>query len=479
MSSELPQDPQERELFLRALREYSERCQPPALTPDCPYSIETATPGVRACGEECMDLLGKHNAPRPSEERDLGQGLSIREVRRPRTRRIRHPSKKPYDAREVYLQDRASGSPERWRLAAILVGLSDLVQTLPPADPIKADARRADIEKLINLTRGRGLNFETQVLPSLRIHIGGTVFAHLLVFDNHKDTAAKVFAFDRTDGWLNLAKRHSEQPNPDRSLFMAVSSWALSATTGELFDWNPPVHPSFEAPPPRIDHIEDDAAWIYERFTITYLDKWSESSLCKEWLYLHGQCSAPCLPLEMSVREIPATDLALVMADKLASQDTVPRKPDQLSDSLVLPAINFLIEGRRMEAAALFEAAVHNDPDSVDALNNLGFCLLPDNPERALRYLEKAAATGHGDVELINVNRLLGLASVGRRTSALDLAATHLHRYANKGPRPQTWLWEIESVLRSNEPQLIKCYDLASYVIAIQEMINNETGTTL
>lgn len=34
--ADLPQDPRERAIFLRALREYSENCEPRELTPDCP-----------------------------------------------------------------------------------------------------------------------------------------------------------------------------------------------------------------------------------------------------------------------------------------------------------------------------------------------------------------------------------------------------------------------------------------------------------
>lgn len=52
----LPQDPREREIFLRALRQYSDNCEPPELTPDCPYSV-TVGPGLWGCGNECMDLL--------------------------------------------------------------------------------------------------------------------------------------------------------------------------------------------------------------------------------------------------------------------------------------------------------------------------------------------------------------------------------------------------------------------------------------
>lgn len=55
---ELPQDPREREILLRALRRYSDDCEPPELTPDCPYS-EKAGPGLRGCGNE-DPAAGRH-----------------------------------------------------------------------------------------------------------------------------------------------------------------------------------------------------------------------------------------------------------------------------------------------------------------------------------------------------------------------------------------------------------------------------------
>ena len=429
-----------------------------------------------------MDLLGRHNAPRPSVELDLGQGLSIRHTRRPRPRRVHLSSAKPYDAREIYLQDQASLPPERWHLASILVGLTEIVQKPPPNDPVEADIRMARLQELVNLTRGRGLDFETHVLPSLRHHISGSVSARLLLFKNLKESALHAFEFNRAADWLNFTQKcyeRAENADMGLSIILAVFSWASAAKPQDLFNWTPPTNPSFELPTTKpLSQVEEGTDWIYQRFTLTYLEKWSESSLRQEWLYLHGQCSPPCLSLEMDVRQIPVIELAVAIADKLASHDGRVGRTEQLSDSLVMPAINFLTEGRRVEAAALFEAALHNNPTSPEALNNLGFCLLPDDPERALGYLEKAAATGRGDIELITVNRLLSLASVGRRTSVIDLAATHLRRFSNKSARPQTWLWDIGSVLHKKKPKLIKCHDLASYAITIQEMISDGTDAT-
>ena len=479
MSTELPQDPKEREMLLRALRDYSERCEPPELTPDCPFSVETE-PGVRGCGEECMDLLGRHDAPRPSEEIDVGDGLSFRRARLPRARRPRHPAAKAFDAREIYLDDKASGPPSRWRLPAILHGLIEVLQTPPPTDAEESIDRRAHIAELLSHTTNRGLDFERHLLPHLRMVVAGAVFGHLLM---SREDEVDLPEFDQADGWSSLADERLGPVGPDSSvgelgqafgaLFGPIISWAQVATAEDLFDWVPPSQPLLEevSSSPSAEP-DEDGLWIFERFTKTYVEEWSSPTLRNEWLYLHGQHHSPCNPLDMRVREVPESKLAMVMADRFTT-DT-PSRP-QLAHMLVEPAVNFLNEGRRLEAAALFEAAVRREPQSPHALNNLGFCLLPDDPRLALDYLNEAVATGKGDAELININRMLALASMGRRTSALDLATTYLQRHADGDTRPPTWLWDINSVLQDGDPQLIECRDLQSYAVAIRTTIEGQT----
>lgn len=484
IADELPKDPSEREIFLRALREYSESCEQPALIADCPFSVDTDDPRVRGCGEECMDLLGRYKAPRPREEIVLEDGFSIRRARRPRARRSQRGAK-PYDAREVYLQDQADGPPASWRLASILVGLIEKVQTSPPADTNQAVERMARIDELISLVRGRGLDFETQVLPTLRIRIAAAVFTNF-VLHSHDDHGDTPFSSESGSSWSTWVDSHLGVPASDQpsgglgehgaSVFSSIMQWADTVDTQALLNWFPPDDPLEHKPAGPSD---EDGIWIIARFTGTYLEHWPPQALRKEWRYLHGQHSPPCSPLEMSARVVPENELAKQMADRFAEDASPHSDSTQLADKLVPPAVSFLNDGRRVEAAALFEAAVHHNPDSPDALNNLGFCLLPDDPARALELLERATRAVHGDRQLSDANRVLTLAVLGRRTSAVDLATTYLREHEDSPPRPsRTWLWDIDSVLRGNEPVLIQERDLAAYVATLLEKLNSYTGLT-
>jgi hypothetical protein len=75
-SEGLPSSGPERVIFLRALQQFSDECQPPELQPLCPFSVELVDEG-RGCAEECMDILAEHGDPRTLHAGvDLGNGMS-------------------------------------------------------------------------------------------------------------------------------------------------------------------------------------------------------------------------------------------------------------------------------------------------------------------------------------------------------------------------------------------------------------------
>jgi Flp pilus assembly protein TadD len=94
------------------------------------------------------------------------------------------------------------------------------------------------------------------------------------------------------------------------------------------------------------------------------------------------------------VRTVDEGELAKLIADRAvkAAQDAIEGEREAAERQAFLfvqPAVRFLQDGRRREAAALFEALIDFDPDNPEAQNNLGFCLLPDDPERALQHVAR------------------------------------------------------------------------------------------
>lgn len=333
---------------------------------------------------------------------------------------------------------------------------------------------------MLRQVEARGLTFEMHVLPQLRSAVGRAVFRqHFLAATQKPGGVASI-----PSGWLLAVREHIELVNSDpeptteamsqgfEGILSTTMNWAMEASWDQLVAWSPPTTSHTDDTLNQLHIVEGDT-WITERFTMTYLSEWSVAALRSEWRYLHGQLLPPCDPSEMRVREISANDLAKVMADRLGAD---ARPSERLIDMLVRPAVEFLEDDRRTEAAALFEAALRLDPRNAKALNNLGFCLLPDDPARALRYLGCAIDTGNADMEISIANRVLAPALLGRWTSACDLAAAHLNRRGDSSPRGPVWLWDSSSLLNDNTAVLTTCDDIGSYVAALHEVAATMDG---
>ena len=119
MVMEEASDPDESKLLLRALRDFAEDCRVPELNSACPY-YEIAADSLPTCAEQCMDILGKHGAPPPTEVIEFEGGISLRRTKAPRPRRS-VSSAKPYDAGEVYLSESSRPMAE-WSTTTVGVG---------------------------------------------------------------------------------------------------------------------------------------------------------------------------------------------------------------------------------------------------------------------------------------------------------------------------------------------------------------------
>lgn len=391
-----------------------------------------------------MDLLATHNAPPATEETKLGNGISIIRSVRPRARRTPLSTTKVYDARKVYLIDKDTKPPQQWFLASVLQGLVEVISTEPPLNPDLVIKRRNHIYELVRIVEERGLDFNVQVMP----HLQRSVIVPQLV---------ATFIKDRT-----IDKGGSEI----LKVMDCIISGVNVASLDELINWKiPPQLGSIIEAHQTLPTPDADGQWIWDRFTVTFIDEWATESLRKEWKYIHGEKSAPCYSREMLMRVISEEQLAMAMADRLARSD---REPSTLADNFVKQAIKFLEEERRLDAVILFEAAVLKEPGNAKAHNNLGFCLLPDDPRRALDCFERALELDGVDVQLVNVNRILVLALLGRRASAMDLAQSFLDSDSAADP-VHSWLWDYHSLLCKGEAKLIKCYNHAEYVRGMME----------
>ena len=472
MSDSNNPDPKEREIYLRALRHYSESCEAPLLTPDCPFAVDVA-PGERGCGEQCMDILAEQGAPPPVDEIQLSNGVAVRMTRRPRPRRPHSRWNRPYDGRAIFLDDQANGPPQRWHLSSLLSGLKQQMNSCPPEELDEAQARVDEIATMVSLVESRGLDFQLDVLPYLRQSMVGPVVGIVGL-----SALTTPPASSKAAEWAHLMNDLdvTEPPEPEmigKILSQAIPRiiiWSKTASFEELRDWTAPGLSLIDDPTPARSLSVPSARgrWVTERFMETYLENWATSSLHLEWSYMHGQEPAPCLPSEMNIRSVSEDDLAKTIADRAVDSESPPQA---LTLSLIGPALDFIQDGRHIEAAGLFEAATRVEPTSADAHNNYGFCLLPIDPQKSLEALERSGELRGGDPLLNSINRVLCLAVQGHLTSAEDLARSTVAMLdqANAGMF-FAWLWDPRALIEDGEAVAIESEDPVEYLTTVLKL---------
>jgi len=196
----------------------------------------------------------------------------------------------------------------------------------------------------------------------------------------------------------------------------------LNEDLRSLLRMQPPPIPLFLALPTEPVPIDEVGMWIWDRFTQTRYGEWSTSSLMQEWRSARtGEFPLP--QLVWSERRTDPEAIGSVWFSKSSEPHVISLPERGLSaDQFVEAAIDHLSDGRIQEAADIFAGLVELRPADGDALNNLGFCLLPLDPSGGLEELERASLYPQGNVVLNLANRALALHLVGRDQDALQLA---------------------------------------------------------
>lgn len=115
--------------------------------------------------------------------------------------------------------------------------------------------------------------------------------------------------------------------------------------------------------------------------------------------------------------------MATVALDRLAEStpQTFPQSRDLSSDEFVHEAVRHLREGRPKEAAEIFTALAFMNPADAEALNNLGFCLIPQGAAQAIGPLHRASRLPLRQPALNTANRAFVRHLLGRDAEALAL----------------------------------------------------------
>jgi hypothetical protein len=486
----LPEDGPARQIFINALHEYRNSCEPPALTPGCPYFRWTSN--GPACGEQCADLLAQYDDQARRKTVDLGDGIAlVRNQPRRRPRRKPDSSSRPFDARQIFLDNDNRAHADR-DTVALIVELTTLITT-PPELSQDASERSYDIKATREQLETRGFNTDSLI----RYGLGATLpmyFAALSIFAIAKtdgnfraaiDAVGSLSDFPQpSEEWLKFFNYSYKEDNKVSasgysSAYYAlhgfidrIRDWLEVASIEDIIAWIPPAHypvcvdvPALHADSVR-NELHDIAIWMIDRFTVADLSAWSLASLRLEWKYLHGNLKSPCSPAAMAERKVDAQEVSGAIADEISTSND---EEISTANKLIPVALEHLRNGKPEIAAAIFEAIVAISPEDSDAHNNLGFCMLPIDPSAALPELDLADKLSGGTFVTL-ANRVLALHLTGRNADALNLAKSDR---VSDLPSGAATMWSVED---HRELSLIHVDNVRTYLASVVTHIESEHG---
>ncbi len=467
-------------LLHRALLEFSDACDIPELTPSCPF-YQLLPDGSPVCAEECKDILeGELLSSEQHDVLSLGGEFAARPKRRLRSRRQHVDHQVAFDARQIYLTERAR-DVSAWSMTSLINGLKIQYAWMAIEDGDAPDYQFAS--RIATELSSRGVPPDLVIRQGLYRHITSSIVWHL------RNSLRR--GFDEL-GWINLAREVTPDFSEDvggedsaleRVVFFVnpyLTRWILFAPLDDLvnhrFDGTADDNKRLGDTLPERDH---DVVWLVDRFTSTYLKQWRRRSLQREWRYMHSQNDGCCPAGYMHERSIDLSALAGVLAEIGASQiEHKDQEPGGNSTGRLIRieqffplAVKALGAGDRAEAASIFRMIAKVRPDDREVMNNLGFCILPEEPAEAEALFTSALEDPSSELPIAMTYANLAIARFlsGDRAGALEsleLARTHC------AEEDRTfYMWDIASVRSGNWTMVEIDSDLREYIGELTECI--------
>lgn len=434
-------DEVERVLMLRAVARFSDDCDAPELTPECPF-YEIGADGP-VCAEQCQDLVAKFpDDLMPQGDLGLGVGLTARRSRR--TRRGPSPDERAFDAGEIRMNDRSRPLDEQ-RLTALLSTLKALVSR----DPL---TRNVDLEALLAEIKHRGVEIEVAARLGLSEEFLHRVLLALWSTNPGVGLPPALIASLQTTGenWRSVLQDAGGLREAGVGVGLNTTGAALlrawfqrtdplDTLGGRIPDADELLRADDDSEEVS-DELVGDAEWMFDRFTLTYPAEWREGSLAREWRFINTQRVGCCPPGLMRQRMVDELDVARALADEQCNRhEAQTSEPPWLQ--LKGQAFTAALEGRLELAADIFGVVAELDPTDVEVMNNLGFCRIPSSPADAISALEKARGrTSTPMLTALNLGLALHLAGDSRAPGVAEAALRE-----DLGELASTYVWGIKT----------------------------------
>jgi hypothetical protein len=211
------------------------------------------------------------------------------------------------------------------------------------------------------------------------------------------------------------------------ALLPTLCRWVHFAPFSDVVTLTPPSPETrqliAESPDAPDDDLSADYKWVADRLGGGDLATWAPTSLSREYRWRRGN-QYPNLPDAVLIDiAFSVESLAVELADRhlLAGQPMSP--VPSVAYQVEKRAKEFLRSDRFSEAAALFEFMCEQKwlPEAL-CLNDRGFCLIPAEPRRALRFLERSASLGYAPLSVNIYNQMCCKLALGDGAGVVALA---------------------------------------------------------
>ena len=230
--------------------------------------------------------------------------------------------------------------------------------------------------------------------------------------------------------------------------------WVYNAPLSDIVTLSPPApdvgRAIAEAPDPP-DEVCDQYRWIADRLGGQPLTQWATKSITAEYRWRRGRKAANLPPAVLADIPVETEVLAVALADRhlLHGQpiSSIPPVAHQVDER----ATTFLHARRYSDAAALFEFMGETKMlPEVQCLNNRGFCWIPQEPERALHFLQRAASSGYTPVSVNVYNQMCCMVELGDAPGVRALSERYwLEQFESDPVSAKLWVRDgTESVLK-------------------------------
>lgn len=313
---------------------------------------------------------------------------------------------------------------------------------------------------------------------------GEALLRYGLTFDMVVPVAVEL-AFDTTNGpdalhseWFDaLGIAAVQQPNLNRREFVAVINttvskvlpqlvkWAYYAPFADIVNLRAPsadvLRSTGENPAPQ-QEVCEQYRWIVDRLSGQPVRQWQTSSLELEYQWRRGDATANLPTAALADIDIDTDAIAIAIADRKVSRKGAA-EPDPLAAQVKEKAKEFLRQRRYSDAAALFEfMGDYTKLPKADCLNDRGFCLIPEDPKRAIYYLEQAASRKYAPRSVNVYNQMCCKFVLGELPSVRTIADYYWVREF-EGDSVAATLWRLDG----NQWRLEETEDAREFVAVL------------